>query len=81
MKITDRLNASGQAEILNIEEVAQLTGLSKSTLYKLTSKHEIPYYKPAGRKHLYFRRDEMIAWMLRGRVQTNEELEQEGGSR
>lgn len=71
------LNASGQKEILNIEDVARLTGLSRSTIYKLTSKHEIPYYKPAGRKHLHFRFDEIMAWMLRGRIKTNEELEQE----
>lgn len=77
MNIYSDLNVSGQKDILNIEEVAQLTGLSKSTVYKLTSKHEIPYYKPAGRKHLHFRHDEIMAWMLRGRIKTNEELEQE----
>ena len=76
MEENSTLNVSGQKEILNIDEVARLTGLSRSTIYKLTSKHEIPYYKPAGRKHLHFRRDEIMAWMLRGRIKTNEEMEQ-----
>lgn len=60
---------------LLIGEVAQITGLSKSHIYKLTCTNQIPHYKPNG-KHLYFDRAEVEAWMKRGKVQTNAEAQQ-----
>lgn len=42
-------------EILTFEEGSEYTGISKSTLYKMTSAHEIPYYKPHG-KLIFFER-------------------------
>lgn len=65
-----------QKTVLNIGEVAILTGYSKKYLYKLTSKNKIPHYKPHG-KIIYFNRDELEKWMLRNRQATNDELEQE----
>jgi len=65
---------AGKTTLL-IGEVAQITGLSKSHIYKLTSTNQIPYYKPNG-KHLYFDKAEVEAWMKRGRVQTNAEAAQ-----
>ena len=62
--------------VLTLDDVALLTGLSKSWLYKATCKNEIPYYKPNG-KMLYFDRKEIEDWMRQGRVKTNAELEQE----
>lgn len=62
--------------ILNINEIAQYTGLSKLYLYKLTSKNTIPHYKPNG-KHVYFKKEEIDNWLLRNRQSTNEELENE----
>ena len=44
-------------EILTFEEGSEYTGISKSTLYKMTSAHEIPYYKPHG-KLIFFERKE-----------------------
>lgn len=61
--------------MLLIGDVATMTGLSKSHIYKLTCTNQIPHYKPNG-KHVYFERDEIVAWMKRGRVQTNEEAAQ-----
>ena len=43
---------------LTIEEAAAFTGLTVSTVYKLTSTQEIPHYKPRG-KMLYFNRAEL----------------------
>lgn len=62
--------------VLTLEDVALLTGLSKSWLYKATCKNEIPYYKPNG-KMLYFDRKEIEDWMRQGRVKTNAEIGQE----
>ena len=59
--------------VLTIEDTALLTGLSKSTLYSLTCKHQIPYYKRA--KMIYFDRSEIEAWMKQNRVPTQQETE------
>ena len=57
--------------VLNFDEVAVYTGLSKSTLYKLTCSKKIPHYKPSG-KLLYFDRKELDSWLLQNRVHTTE---------
>ncbi|MBN2595900.1 MAG: excisionase family DNA-binding protein [Marinifilaceae bacterium] len=42
-------------EILTLKETSEYPSLSKSYLYKLTSKREIPYYKTG--KKIYFKRE------------------------
>jgi excisionase family DNA binding protein len=54
-----------QKNVLNIDEVCTLTGLSKSHIYKLTMKGEIPFYKQC--KHLYFNRLEIESWLQQNR--------------
>ena len=65
----------GAKNVLTLEDVSLLTGLSKSHLYKLTCNHQIPHYKPNG-KQLYFDRAEIEAWMKQGKVSTVDESEQ-----
>jgi excisionase family DNA binding protein len=62
-------------EVLTSEETARYLGISKSYLYKLTMRQEIPFYKPMG-KMCYFKRDELEEWLLRNRYETAEELEE-----
>lgn len=71
----ERLALSNKS-VLNFDEVAVYTGLSKSTLYKLTSGKMIPHYKPSG-KLLYFDRKELDSWLLQNRVHTTEEINQQ----
>lgn len=66
-------------EILSINDVADLTGYSKATIYSMVSRKELPHYKPTPRK-LVFKRSEMEAWMLSNRVPTNAELDIEANS-
>ncbi len=61
--------------VLTFEDVVSLTGLSKSHLYHLTHRKEIPYYRPRG-KQIYFDRAEVEAWMKQNRVDTRGETEQ-----
>ena len=42
-----------QKTVLNFDEVAGYTGLSKSYLYKLTSNGGVPCYKPQGKVYLF----------------------------
>ena len=58
--------ATPTKEIMTISECATYTGLSTSYLYKLTSKKEIPFFKPMG-KRVYFKRSELDQWLLRNR--------------
>lgn len=62
--------------VLTLEDVALLTGLSKSHLYRLTCTHQIPYYKPNG-KQIYFDRAEIESWMKQNRVATAAEINQQ----
>ena len=71
----ERNSLLASKNMLNLEDVASLTGLSKSHIYKLTYRHEIPYYRPNG-KQIYFDRKELEDWMRRNRVATTEEIEQ-----
>ena len=63
-----------QKTVLNFDEVAAYSGLSKSYLYKLTSGGGIPCYKPNG-KQIYFSKPEIDTWLLSNRKATNDEIE------
>ena len=61
--------------VLTIDDVALLTGISKSTLYKMTCKKQLPHYKPNS-KLLFFDRKEIEEWAKQNRVNTWAEAEQ-----
>jgi len=61
---------------LPFQEASEYLNISKSYLYKLTHQQKIPFYKPNGKK-IYFKKSELEAWLLRNRVKTSSELEQE----
>lgn len=63
-----------QKDVLTFDEAVSFTGMSKSYMYKLTSAHKIPHYKPSG-KMVYFNRNELQAWLLQNRISTHDELE------
>lgn len=50
-------------EFLSLNEAALYTGITKSTLYKLTHNRQIPYSKPSG-KLCFFRRSDLDEWMM-----------------
>ena len=54
-------------EVLTAEEVARYMNISRSYLYKLTMRKEIPHYKPLG-KMCYFNRREIEAWLQTNKV-------------
>jgi len=64
-------------EALTMDDASLLLGLSKSHLYKLAHKKQIPHYKSQGGKITYFNKTELNAWMLQNRVKTEKELESE----
>lgn len=58
---------------LTMDEVAMLTGLSKSYIYALCCKKQIPHFKSNGGKITYFKKEEVESWMLANRVTTIDE--------
>lgn len=70
----ERYSLLAAKNVLCFDDVALLTGLSKSHLYKLTCSHNIPHYKPNG-KQIYFDRLEIEAWLKQNRVATTQEIE------
>jgi prophage regulatory protein len=52
--------------VLNINELSNYTGYSKSYIYKLTSRNAIPYFKPSG-KAVFFDRMEIDVWLLKNK--------------
>lgn len=64
------LQALGRREeLLNVEQAAKLLSLSISSLYRLTSRQQIPFFKKG--KQLYFRREELVQWLEQGRSKEN----------
>lgn len=62
-------------DIFNITEAAEFLGLAKQTLYGYTSTNKIPFYKT--NKKLYFKREDLIKWLDKGRMQSQNEMEEE----
>ena len=60
--------------VLNIDDVAFLTGFSRSWIYKLTSEKKIPYYKH-NNKQIFFDRIEIENWLKEVKVATAAEID------
>lgn len=75
LEAIERYTLLAAKNVLCFDDVALLTGFSKSYLYKLTCSHQIPHYKPNG-KQIYFDRAEVEAWMKQNRVATIQEIDQ-----
>lgn len=61
-----------QKDILSFEEAATYLNISKSSLYKMTAKHEIPHYKP--NKYVFFEREVLDDWIRSAVVHSEEQL-------
>jgi predicted DNA-binding transcriptional regulator AlpA len=72
--ITEQTDAT-----LTVEDVRELTGLSKSAIYQKTCSRdsnppELPHFKRG--KRLYFKRSEIVEWMTARRVKSRAEIEE-----
>lgn len=53
---------TNEKDILCFKEVIELLGISRSTLYKLTSNNKIPCFRPTNGK-LFFKRELILNWL------------------
>ena len=65
--------------ILTLAEAAEYMGLKKSCLYRLTHEKRIRHYKP-NNKMIYFRVEDIIAWLTSNPILTDEELAEQAQS-
>ena len=72
-----QLTLLGAKNVLTMSDVALLTGLSKSHLYKCVHRKTIPYYKGTGGKLTFFDKKDVEAFMLKHRVKSVDEIQQE----
>ena len=61
--------------ILTVDEAAKFLSLARQTLYGMTCKSEIPYYKVG--KRLYFKQQELMDWINKHRKPTIKERVEE----
>ena len=59
-------------KLLNVKQAAQLLGYEVATIYDKTHRRIIPFLKK-GRK-LWFKEEDLLAWVESGRKETMEEL-------
>jgi len=59
-----------EEEILDIKQTAKLLNHAVATIYSLTSRMEIPYFKMQGHKKIYFKRSVLLEWLDDGRRKT-----------
>ncbi|HNP17598.1 MAG TPA: helix-turn-helix domain-containing protein [Fulvivirga sp.] len=52
-------------KFLTIEEATEMTGYSKSTIYRMTSERTIPHLKNGGK--LMFSYDDLSEWLMSGK--------------
>jgi len=60
---------------LSFSEASEYLSVSKSHLYKLTSKNLIAHFKPAG-KLIYFKKSDLNSYLFRNRKSSDSELTQ-----
>jgi excisionase family DNA binding protein len=75
-KISEMLAGTATEKPLTFVETCQFLNVSKSTLYKMTHRKQVPYYKPNGKK-LYFKKSDLLQWMLKNPVKTQNQIENE----
>ena len=71
----ERYSLLAAKNVLDLEDASIVLGIAKSTLYKMTMRKEIPYYKPNG-KLVYFDKKELEDWMRQNRVSTECEVQE-----
>ena len=78
LKLEERLDRiekmlTHKKKVLTFEETCEYMGVSRSFLYKLTSRRQIPHSKPNG-KMIFFEKSEVNDWLLRNRRNSNVKL-------
>ena len=62
-----------QKAVLTFDQACDYTGISRSYMYKLTARGEIPFSKPKG-KLIFFSREKLDNWLLNNSHSSKDEI-------
>lgn len=54
---------------LTVNEVCELTGYAKNSIYAYVTRGQIPYFKLRGEKLLRFEREKILSWMTAAKTE------------
>jgi excisionase family DNA binding protein len=54
-------------DLIGLKEASDLTGYSIHTLYRFSSRHEIPFVKRRGGRKLFFSKKALQEWIIYGK--------------
>jgi excisionase family DNA binding protein len=74
-KILDSKLSASSDKLLDSQEACFFLGISKSTLYKMNLRKEVPYYKPG--KKVYYSKSDLLNYITRNRFKSSSELNEE----
>jgi len=63
-------------KVLSFDEACEYSGISRSYMYKLTARGEIPFSKPRG-KLIYFDKEKLEQWLLSHQSKSRDEIKNE----
>ena len=69
----ETLSLLSLCEVMNADEAAKYTSLSKSAIYKMTAQRAIPHFKRG--KKLYFKKAELDDWLTQHKIATRDEID------
>ena len=64
---------------LTFAQACEYLGLTANSLYTMTCRKRIPYYKPTG-KNIYFLESDLLAWIQSKRIDTADETESQAAA-
>ncbi len=71
----NQITGFSDKNILSVREACLFMDISKSFMYKLTHGRLLPYSCPNGKK-IYFKKEDLEAWMLGNRQVSKDEIKQ-----
>ncbi len=68
-------STNNEEQFLNVTKASKFLDIAKPTIYAKCSKLQIPHFKKG--KKLYFRKKELIEWLLSGKRKTTQQIQSE----
>lgn len=72
---TEQAEQSVKAEVMNADQAAEFLHLAKQTLYSMTSRRKIPFYKNG--KKILFRRGDLEEWLNSGKHEQTSRMQED----
>jgi excisionase family DNA binding protein len=72
---TEQAEQSVKAEVMNADQAAEFLHLAKQTLYSMTSRRKIPFYKNG--KKILFRRGDLEDWLNSGKHEQTSRMQED----